>query len=104
MGKCIIFADKVVDVWREFLDSLATVGGNIFILLVLTCLAFSGVLHVLHHSEVNKEASGLVLSSFSSISGALLYALTQRQKNGNGNGDFKKATPAEESKQTPEVK
>jgi hypothetical protein len=104
LNKSLIMLDKAVDIWHEFLDSLATVGGNIFILLVLWCVGLFGVIHVLHHPEANEEARSLVLSSFSGISGALMFALTQRQKSGNGNGDFKKMTPAAEPKNPNEVK
>jgi hypothetical protein len=89
----LILADKSVEIWHDFLDSLATIGGNIFILVALEVFSFVGVMHVLHHPEINKEAGALILSTFSTVTGALMYALTQRQRGGNGNGDFKLPTP-----------
>ncbi len=103
LNRALIVLDKGVDIWHEFLDSLATIGGNIFNLIVLEVLFFFGVLHVLHHPEVNKEAGSLIISTFSTVTGALMYALTQRQRSGNGNGDFKKTTPPAEPK-NPESK
>jgi len=75
--------------WRQFLDSLATRGGNI-LLLWLCVGGFTGlVLHALHHPEVNVEVKTVVLATFSTFTGALVGALTggaSRQRSNDGNG------------------
>jgi hypothetical protein len=61
--------------WQKFLDSLATRGGNLFVLFV----CFSGLLglmiHVLHRSD-SGNVTMVVVSTFSGFSGALMATLT----------------------------
>lgn len=76
--------------WHEFLNSLATRGGNIF-LLVLICLGLGClVLHVLHHPQESQQTIAVILTTFSTFTGALMNALTGgtgKQRSGdNGNG------------------
>jgi hypothetical protein len=92
----LTLCDKAVDIWHDFLDSLATIGGNIMILVMVWLGTGIGVIHVLHHAEANQDARSLILSTFAGVNGALMYALTQRQRGGNGNGDFSHSTPAAE--------
>jgi hypothetical protein len=89
MKTILICLDKLVEIWHTFLDSLATIGGNIFILFTAWCMTGVLVLHLLHNADVNKDAQQLVLSTFAGLNGAMMYALTQGRKNGagsNGNG------------------
>src|SRR4051812_15355491 len=92
----LTLCDKAVDIWHEFLDSLATIGGNIMILVMVWLGTGFGVIHVLHHADANQDAKSLIMSTFAGVNGALMYALTQRQRGGNGNGDFSHPTPAAE--------
>jgi hypothetical protein len=74
--------------WQQFLDSLASKGGNLFVLCVFVGSLLALVLHVLHHSDDN-QATTVLLSTFSGFSGALLAALTgqmggQRKTDTNG--------------------
>jgi hypothetical protein len=96
MERLLQLLDKAVDIWHEFLDSLATIGGNIMILVSVWALTGYGVVHVLHHADASSDAKSLILSTFAGVNGALMYALTQRQRGGNGNGDFSKPTPQQE--------
>ncbi len=78
-----------MEAWKDFLDSLATRGGNIF-LLALFVVGFSVlVFHALHDAEPNAEARTVVLSTFSTFTGALVGALTggamMKKPNGAGN-------------------
>ena len=72
--------------WKDFLDSLASRGGTILILLLLVAFFALAVIHVMHAGEKGEIATVLI-STFSSITGALTVALTgQRMANGNSNG------------------
>jgi hypothetical protein len=85
--------------WEFFLASLATRGGNIFLLLLI-CSGLSGmVYHVLHHVETSPAVSSVILATFSNFTGALMMALTgsnSKQRNGDTNG--KPPTPPTEVK------
>ncbi len=78
-----------MEAWKEFLDSLATRGGNVFLLGLFVGGFSLLVLHVLHHAEPNAEVRTVVLSTFSTFTGALVGALTggamMRKPNGTGN-------------------
>ena len=78
--------------WTAFLDSLATRGGNIFVLLMI-CLFLSGlVYHVLHHNEVNTSTAAVIMTTFSAFTGSLMNALQgggSKQRNGDANGNGK---------------
>jgi hypothetical protein len=73
--------------WSDFADTLNTRGGTIALLFISTLLLGWGVIHVMHHSDTN-QASAVIVSTFSSFTGALLLALTQKDKT-NGNGGTK---------------
>lgn len=77
-----------MDKWKLWLDSIASKGGNILVLLVINLCLGSALMHVLHHPEINAEARALVLSSFSGAFGALLFSLQngggQRKADSNG--------------------
>ncbi len=79
-----------MEAWKEFLDSLATRGGNIFLLALFVVGLSVLVFHVLHHSADNgSEVRTVVLSTFSTFTGALVGALTggamTKKPNGAGN-------------------
>lgn len=78
---------SLMDAWSEFCDTLNTRGGTIALLFIGCLLLGFGVLHIMHHSDTS-QASSVILSTFSSFMGALLLALTQKDKT-NGNGGSK---------------
>lgn len=81
--------------WEQFLNSLATRGGNIFLLAVFVLMLGGLVLHTLHHAEINTEVKTVVLSTFSGFTGALIAALQgggSRQRNGEPNPPASSAT------------
>jgi hypothetical protein len=61
--------------WQEFLDSLATKGGNLLVLFVCFAGLLSLLIHVLHHGDTG-NVSMVVVSTFSGFSGALMATLT----------------------------
>jgi hypothetical protein len=73
--------------WSDFCDTLNTRGGTIALLFIATAGLFLGVLHVMHHGDSNQAAT-VIISTFSGFTGALLLALTQKDKT-NGNGGSK---------------
>jgi hypothetical protein len=73
--------------WESFADSLNTRGGTIALLFVACMLLGLGLLHVMHHGD-SGQASATIVSTFSAFAGALLLALTQKDKT-NGNGGSK---------------
>jgi len=60
--------------WQQFLDSLASKGGNLFVLSLFVSSLLLLVMHV--RNEPNGQALTVILSTFSGFSGALLSALT----------------------------
>lgn len=69
-----------MSIWEHFLNSLATRGGNILVLIFFVVGLFFAVLHVLHHGEsAAVEVRTVVMSTFSGFSGALLQALVGGQ-------------------------
>ena len=63
--------------WQDFLDSLSTRGGNIFVLTVIFSVMAGLVLHVLHHgSDSSSPIATVLISTFSGFSGALLTMLS----------------------------
>ena len=69
--------------WQYFLTSLATSGGNLFLLVSFVILLLALVLHVLHDSTSNGQVTTVILSTFSAFSGALLQALRGRSGDTN---------------------
>jgi len=61
--------------WQKFLDSLATRGGNLFVLFVCFAGLLSLMIHVLHRSD-SGNVTMVVVSTFSGFSGALMATLT----------------------------
>jgi hypothetical protein len=61
--------------WQEFLDSIATKGGNLFVLFVCFAGLLGLLIHVLHHGDTG-NVSMVVVSTFSGFSGALMATLT----------------------------
>jgi hypothetical protein len=78
----------IISAWNEFTDSLNTRGGTIALLFVSCVGLFFGVMHVMHHGD-NGQGASVIVSTFSGFTGALLVALTgkDRQQNGNGKAD-----------------
>ena len=69
----------LIDGWNEFTDSLNTRGGTIA-LLFITCLGLACmVLHIMHHADTG-QAAATIISTFSAFTGALLLALTQKDR------------------------
>jgi len=77
--------------WERFLNSLATRGGNILVLLILWLVMGMLVYHVLHHAEINGEAKTVVLTTFSGFTGALIAVLQGGQSRQRG-GDVGEAS------------
>lgn len=74
-----------METWKNFVDSLASRGGAILVLLFGTLILGCMVIHVMHHGDVGESAS-MIRNSFAGFSGALLVALTTSSK-ANGKGD-----------------
>jgi hypothetical protein len=69
--------------WQYFLNSLATVGGNLVLLFLCFFVLLGLVLHVLHSSNVSDQVSTVIVTTFSAFSGALLQALRGRTSDTN---------------------
>jgi len=75
--------------WQKFLDSLATKGGNLFVLFVCFAGLLSLLIHVLHHAD-SGNVTMVVVSTFSGFSGALMATLTgidSKKQVSNGGAD-----------------
>jgi sugar phosphate permease len=69
----------LVELWNEFTDSLNTRGGTIALLFV-TCVGLAiMVVHIMHHGD-GGQAAATIISTFSAFTGALLLALTQKDR------------------------
>lgn len=68
--------------WRNFLDSLATRGGGILVLMLATLVLGVVILHGQYSSQTGESAS-LIRNTFAAFSGALLTALTTMGKANN---------------------
>lgn len=82
------FMGQLIEAWTAFADTLNSRGGTIALLFIANFALGLGVIHVMHHGDTG-QASAVIISSFSGFTGALLIALTSKDKNGNGNGDPK---------------
>jgi hypothetical protein len=81
--------EKVMKWWEEFADTLNTRGGTIALLFMSCVGLFFGVMHVMHHGDTG-QAAAVIISTFSGFTGALLVALTGKDRpNGNNNGGTK---------------
>lgn len=63
--------------WQQFLTSLSTPGGNLFLLVTFVVLLLVLVFHILHSSG-DAQVTTVILSTFSAFSGALLQAFKGR--------------------------
>jgi len=61
--------------WTNFLNSLATRGGAIFLLTAIFATGVCVSIHLIHHGEAGGQLAATLMGSFSSFSGALLLAL-----------------------------
>src|SRR5271154_815494 len=61
--------------WNEFLTSLGTRGGAIFILTLIFVGSMCFALHLIHHGESSSPLAASLISTFAGFSGALLMAL-----------------------------
>jgi hypothetical protein len=64
-----------VSFWTNFLNSLATRGGAIFILMVLSLTGFGITLHIIHHGEDSSMVAAGLVTTLGNFTGALLLAL-----------------------------
>jgi hypothetical protein len=71
--------NRIITAWQDFADTLNTRGGTIGLLFIATVLLGWGVVHVMHHGDQG-QAAAVIISTFSSFTGALLLALTQKDK------------------------
>ena len=69
--------------FQYFLNCLATVGGNLFVLSIFVLLFLGLVLYVLHDASANVQVVTTVTSAFTGFSGALLLALKGRTTDTN---------------------
>jgi hypothetical protein len=74
-----------MNTWRNLVDSVATRGGSILILLLSTLIMGVLLIHIMHHGDTGESAS-LLRNSFAGFSGALLMALTTSAKANGKNG------------------
>jgi len=61
--------------WQNFLNSLSTRGGAIFLLFVLSLIGFFITLHIVHHNEDQSMFAAGLIATVSNFTGALLLAL-----------------------------
>jgi hypothetical protein len=61
--------------WTNFLNSLATRGGAIVILLALSGVWVGVTLHIIHHNEDSSMVAAGLVSTLGNFTGALLLAL-----------------------------
>lgn len=76
--------------WQYFLNSLATVGGNVFLLCFFVIVFLALIIYVLHGANANDRLVSTVSDTFMGFSGALLLALkgrtTDQNPSSNGGG------------------
>jgi hypothetical protein len=77
--------------WASFADTLNTRGGTIAALCVATLVLGIGLIVIMVKGYSNQPAT-VIVSTFSSFTGALLLALTQKDRV-NGNGAPPPSTP-----------
>jgi xanthosine utilization system XapX-like protein len=69
--------------WQYFLNSLATVGGNLFVLTVFVLILLGLVLYTLRVPSANPQVVTTIVGTFGSFSGALLLGLKGRSTDTN---------------------
>lgn len=86
----------IVGGWSDFTDTLNTRGGTIALLFVSNIVLGVMVMHVMHHGDLGESAS-LIRNLFSGFAGALLVALTGKDRplNGTSGSDVKHITTEE---------
>lgn len=80
--------------WQGFLDSLATKGGNILILVAASSMLLGVSIFVMMKFGPTIPAVVLVSGSYGNFQGALLGALIGKERNGNGTGNGTSSSPA----------
>lgn len=78
---------SIMTAWSDFCDTLNTRGGTIALLFVSTALMGAFLLRA-EHMGYSGNVETIMGTTFSSFTGALLLALTQKDKT-NGNGGSK---------------
>ena len=61
--------------WTNFLNSLATRGGAIFLLFMINVIGTAVIMHLIHHNEAAGALGAVITTTFGNFSGALLIAL-----------------------------
>ena len=89
---------KWLEAWERFIESLATSGGSVFLLVFLVVLFARAEIHLVYHPEGVSDNLTVTLSNIlMAFVGALVQALSSRAKapgtNGNGNGNGHAADP-----------
>ena len=69
--------------WQYFLNSLATVGGNLLLLSMFVLLFLGLVLYALRVPSANPQVVTTIITTFTSFSGALLLGLKGRTTDTN---------------------
>lgn len=75
----------LIQAWSDFTDTLNGRGGTIGLLFIASFILGIMVLRS-HHLGIDAESASTIRTTFSGFTGALLIALTSKDKNGNGNG------------------
>lgn len=81
--------------WQEFLDSLHSPGGTLFLLSLFVVAMLALVIHVLHHSE-NGQVTTVILSTFSGFQGALLGKFVGKERTNGSAKEPDEAPPSPE--------
>jgi hypothetical protein len=76
--------DDMSNKWQGFLDSLATTGGNILILVLFAFILLVGSVYVMIKFGPSIPTVAFVTGSYGQFQGALLMALVGKNRNGNG--------------------
>ena len=81
-----------MEFWERFIESLASAGGSVFLLVLLVILFARAEIHLAYHPDGISQNLTVTLSNIlMAFVGALVQALQSRAKppNGNGSGDAK---------------
>lgn len=84
--------------WQYFLNSLATIGGNVFLLCFFVLVFLGLVLYTLHDAGANSNVVNTVTNAFTGFTGALLLSLKGRTTDTNpspGGGTSSSSTTTE---------
>jgi len=88
---------RLIAAWQDFAETLNSRGGTIALLFVATLLLGLAVMHVMHHGD-DGQAAAILIGTFSNFTGALLLALTGRDKPSNGSGNGANNSVTQEKK------